>query len=205
MGSTGVEETRRWAAASADRGANWLDAPVSGGQLGAANRALTIMVGGERHAFDRASSLLSILGSALTYVGPSGAGQVAKLANQIIVASTIAAVAEAFTLARAAGADLPAVRCALLGGFAASRILDVHGQRMIDRNFVPGGRGTGQLKDVLEADRLTRDLGLSLPLLRANVDLWRRMVAAGLGDLDHSALIRLYEGDPMEGAEKDKQ
>jgi 3-hydroxyisobutyrate dehydrogenase-like beta-hydroxyacid dehydrogenase len=193
MGSTGVEETRQWAAASTDRGLDWLDAPVSGGQLGAVNRTLTIMAGGERRCFDRAAPLLNLLGNTLTYIGPSGTGQAAKLANQIIVASTIAAVAEALTLARAAGADLSAVRRALLGGFAASRILDLHGQRMIDRNFVPGGRGTGQLKDVLEADRLARDSGLNLPLLQTNVDLWRRMVDAGLGELDHSALIQLYE------------
>ena len=193
MGSTGVAETRHWAAAAAERGVDWLDAPVSGGQLGAVNRSLTIMAGGERRCFERAAPLLNLLGSTLTYIGPSGAGQAAKLANQIIVASTVAAVAEALTLARAAGADLAAVRQALLGGFAASRILDLHGQRMIDGNFVPGGRGTSQLKDVLEADRLARDSGLNLPLLRTNVDLWRRMVDAGLGGLDHSALIKLYE------------
>jgi 3-hydroxyisobutyrate dehydrogenase-like beta-hydroxyacid dehydrogenase len=203
MGSTGIEETRGWAAKSADRGVDWLDAPVSGGQLGAINRTLTIMVGGERRGFERAAPLLQLLGATLTYVGQTGAGQTAKLANQIIVASTIAVVAEAFTLARAAGADLSAVRHALLGGFAASRILDLHGQRMIDRSFVPGGRGTGQLKDVLEADRLARSIGLNLPLLQANVTLWRRMVAAGLGDLDHSAILQLFERDSAGSPVKD--
>jgi 3-hydroxyisobutyrate dehydrogenase-like beta-hydroxyacid dehydrogenase len=205
MGSTGVEETRHWAAASADRGVKWLDAPVSGGQLGAVNRTLTIMVGGERRAFDAAAPLLAILGNTLTYVGPSGSGQVAKLANQMIVASSIAAIAEAFSLARAAGVDLAALRRALLGGFASSRILDLHGQRMIDRNFIPGGRGTGQLKDILEADRLMRNLRLNLPVLRANVVLWHRMVDAGLGDLDHSALVQLYEKESSEAAANGQQ
>jgi 3-hydroxyisobutyrate dehydrogenase-like beta-hydroxyacid dehydrogenase len=161
------------------------------------------MVGGERRSFDRAAPLLSLLGSTLTYMGPSGTGQTAKLANQIIVASSIAAVAEAFTLARAAGADLAALKSALLGGFAASRVLELHGQRMIDRNFVPGGRATAQLKDVVEATRLAHSIGLNLPLLQANVNLWRRMVDAGLGDLDHSALIRLYEEDTGRTTSKD--
>lgn len=195
MGSTGVEETRRWAIASVNRGVDWLDAPVSGGQSGAVNGTLTIMVGGERQSFDRAAPLFDLLGSTLTYMGPSGTGQTAKLANQIIVASSIAAVAEAFTLARAAGADLSALRRALLGGFASSRVLELHGQRMIDRSFVPGGRGTGQLKDVIEATRLAQSIGANLPLLRTNEILWRRMLDAGLGDFDHSALIRLYEED----------
>jgi 2-hydroxy-3-oxopropionate reductase len=193
MGSTGVEETRGWAAAGAARGVGWLDAPVSGGQLGAVGGTLTIMAGGERRLFDRAAPVLRLLGKTLTYIGPSGAGQAAKLANQIVVANTIAAIAEAFSLAKAAGADLSAVRLALLGGFAASRILELHGQRMIDRSFVPGGRGRGQLKDVVEAVRLVRSLGLHLPLLQTNLDLWQRMVDAGLGDLDHSAIMELYD------------
>ena len=203
MGSTGVEETRHWAAVCATRGVGWLDAPVSGGQKGAVDRTLTIMAGGEKSCFDRAAPLLNLLGKTLTYIGPSGAGQAAKLANQIVVASTIAAIAEAFTLARAAGADLSAIRSALLGGFAASRILDIHGQRMIDRNFVPGGRGRSQLKDIVEAVRLGRSLGLHLPLLQANVDLWRRMVDVGLGDLDHSALIQFYERGQPDASTRD--
>lgn len=193
MGTSGVEETRRWALVAASRRVGWLDAPVSGGQLGAINRKLSIMVGGDRNDFDRAAPLFQLLGSTVTYLGPSGTGQTAKLANQIIVATSIAAVAEAFILARASGADLRAVRSALLGGFAGSRVLELHGQRMLDRNFVPGGRATGQLKDVIEARRLAYDAGLILPILEANATLWRQMVDAGLGDFDHSALIRLYE------------
>jgi 3-hydroxyisobutyrate dehydrogenase-like beta-hydroxyacid dehydrogenase len=193
MGSTGVEETCLWSASCARRGSAWLDAPVSGGQAGAIDGNLTIMAGGEKGSFVRSEPVLRLLGSTITHIGRSGAGQAAKLANQIIVANTLASVAEAFTLAKAAGADLVAVRRALLGGFAASRILDIHGQRMIDGNFVPGGRATGQLKDVREASKLAQSCELVLPLLQANLELWQRMIDAGMGGLDHSALIKLYE------------
>jgi len=133
------------------------------------------------------------MGTSVIHVGPTGTGQVTKLANQLIVASTIAAVAEAFTLARAAGADLALVRECLMGGFASSRILELHGQRMIEGNFEPGGRATGQLSSVTAAAHLAHQLGLQLPLLETNLEIWRSMIDRGLGGIDHSGLFKLYE------------
>jgi len=193
MGTTGLAETRAWAAAAADRGVAWIDAPVSGGQVGAVNATLSIMVGGTQEAYRRALPILEVLGAAVTYLGPSGAGQITKLANQIIVANTLAAVAEAFLLARAARADLEAVRTALLGGFASSRILDLHGQRMIREDYEPGGKATGQLKDALEGVKTMTEAGLKLPMLAANAAVWQQMVDDGLGELDHSAIFEFYK------------
>jgi 3-hydroxyisobutyrate dehydrogenase-like beta-hydroxyacid dehydrogenase len=193
MGASGVTETRDWAARARELEATWLDVPVSGGQAGAINATLSLMAGGEFAAFTRVQPILKTLGSTITYIGGPGAGQITKLANQIIVAMTIAAVAEAFTLAKAAKADLALVRESLLGGFAASRILDLHGRRMIENNFEPGGRAHGQLKDSAEAIRLARACGLRLPMLEANLILWQEMISRGWGDRDHSALIQLYE------------
>ncbi len=192
MGSSGVRGTLKWAQRARALGAGWMDAPVSGGQVGAIKGALTIMAGGSKSAFRRASPIFSVLGSTVVHVGESGAGQITKLSNQIVVALTIAAVAEAFTLAQAVGVKPALVRTALLGGFASSRILDVHGRRMIEENFVPGGRATGQLKDVVEAVRLMREQGLDLPMLRANLKRWQKMIGQGWGDLDHSGLIKIY-------------
>jgi len=192
MGSSGVEDTKQWAGLSKVNGNYWLDAPVSGGQVGAIGANLTIMVGGERSVFERALPVFRVLGSTTTYVGPSGTGQATKLANQIIVAVTIAAVAEALTLARKAGAEPAIVRQCLLGGFAASRILELQGKRMIDGSFAPGGRASGQYKDVVEAVRLAQEHKLSLPMLEANLLLWKEMLNRGWGDLDHSALYKLY-------------
>jgi 3-hydroxyisobutyrate dehydrogenase-like beta-hydroxyacid dehydrogenase len=198
MGASGVVETRAWAAFAQGLKACWLDVPVSGGQAGAVNATLSLMVGGDHATFTHVQPILRILGSTITYIGASGAGQITKLANQVIVAMTIAAVAEAFTLARAANADLRLVRESLLGGFAASKILDLHGRRMIENNFEPGGRAHGQLKDSAEAIRLARSCGLRLPMLEANLILWQEMISRGWGDRDHSALIQLYEAGPIE-------
>jgi len=193
MGASGVAETRRWSARASELGAAWLDAPVSGGVLGATEATMSIMVGGTEKDYRRALPVLEVLGGAVTYLGGTGAGQITKLANQIVVANTLTAVAEAFMLARSAGADLQAVRSALLGGFASSRILDLHGQRMIEGNFEPGGKATGQLKDALEGVKTMKEAGLALPMLTANAVLWQQMVDAGLGELDHSAVLRFYE------------
>jgi len=193
MGASGVAETRRWSARASELRAAWLDAPVSGGVLGATEATMSIMVGGTEKDYRRALPVLEVLGGAVTYLGGTGAGQITKLANQIIVANTLTAVAEAFMLARSAGADLQAVRSALLGGFASSRILDLHGQRMIEGNFEPGGKATGQLKDALEGVKTMKEAGLALPMLTANAVLWQQMVDAGLGELDHSAVLRFYE------------
>jgi 3-hydroxyisobutyrate dehydrogenase-like beta-hydroxyacid dehydrogenase len=189
MGTTAVEATRRFAAKRP-----WLDAPVSGGQVGAEAASLTIMAGGSNEHFQRALPLLKILGSRVTHLGPSGSGQVTKLANQLIVAQTIDAVAQALSLAKRSGVDPALVREALLGGFAESRILQLHGQRMVSGEFSPGGRSVLQLKDVRLMCELARDVGLDSPTLANSLAQWERLVNdRGLGELDHSALIRLYQ------------
>jgi 2-hydroxy-3-oxopropionate reductase len=161
---------------------------VSGGTAGAEAATLAIMVGGSKAAFERARPVFETLGRP-TLVGPSGAGQLAKLANQLIVGVTIGAVAEALLLAAGGGADPAAVREALLGGFADSRILQLHGNRMLDRNFVPGGTARTQLKDLDSALAEARAAGLTLPILERVDALYRDLVAAGDGALDHSGLL----------------
>ncbi len=165
-----------------------LDAPVSGGTSGAASGTLTIMVGGRHEDFDRSHSLLSALGRP-QHVGPDGAGQVAKAANQLIVAVTIGAVAEALTLVARAGGDPAAVREALLGGFADSRILQEHGQRMLQRDFAPGGVVAGQLKDLRIIGDLAAEHGLELPLVERVTELYESLAGSGHAQLDHSALL----------------
>ncbi|MEQ8968568.1 MAG: NAD(P)-binding domain-containing protein [Azospirillaceae bacterium] len=192
MGTTAVPETRRFAAEVAAAGGRWLDAPVSGGQVGAIEGTLTIMAGGDPAVFETALPVLRAMGRRVTRVGDIGAGQVAKAANQLIVGLTIAAVSEAFTLAEAAGVEPGKVREALEGGFAWSRVMELHGQRMVDSAFTPGGRARIQLKDLVQADDLGRSLGVELPSLAAGRALYEALVAEGDGDLDHSALIRHY-------------
>ncbi|WP_207482081.1 NAD(P)-dependent oxidoreductase [Arenibaculum pallidiluteum] len=192
MGTTAVPDTRRFAAAVAAAGGRWLDAPVSGGQVGAVEATLSVMVGAEEADFEAALPILRALGRRVTRVGPPGAGQVAKAANQMIVGLTIGAVAEALALAQAAGADPARVREALMGGFAGSRILEVHGQRMVEGSYAPGARATTQLKDMRQAEALAAALGLDLPALAVNRARYEELVARGDGDLDHAALFRLY-------------
>ena len=175
-----------------ERGVFHLDAPVSGGTAGAAAGTLAIMVGGEAAVFERAAFVFEPLGNA-TLVGPAGAGQLAKLANQIIVAVTIGGVAEALRLAEAAGADPGAVRQALMGGFADSRILREHGQRMLQRDFVPGGPVRLHLKDLNTAVEAARSAGLRLPLTEVVTGLFQQLADDGDGELDHSALLLLLE------------
>ncbi|MFN0127217.1 MAG: NAD(P)-dependent oxidoreductase [Verrucomicrobiales bacterium] len=189
FGTTGVEDTREFA-----RRVPWLDAPVSGGQVGAEAATLTIMAGGTENAFQRALPVLQVLGNRITHLGPTGSGQVTKLANQLIVAQTIDAVAQALRLAELAGVDPARVREALLGGFAESRILQIHGDRMIRRDFAPGGRAELQLKDVRLICQLAETVGLDSPTLRNSLAQWERFVLThGHGALDHAGLIRLYE------------
>jgi 3-hydroxyisobutyrate dehydrogenase-like beta-hydroxyacid dehydrogenase len=189
FGTTGVPETREFAAKL-----QWVDAPVSGGQVGAEAATLTIMAGGSAPAFERALPVLRTVGTRVTHMGESGAGQVAKLANQLIVAQTIDAVAQAIRLAELSGVDPALVRDALLGGFAESRILDLHGRRMIERNFAPGGRAELQLKDVRLICELAESVGLNSPTLENCRNQWERFVhGAGHGNLDHSGLFKLYE------------
>ncbi len=193
MGTSAVPATRRLAERVRAAGGDYVDAPVSGGQIGARAGTLAIMAGGGDDALRRALPLFEVMGESVTHVGDTGAGQIAKAANQMIVGLTIDAVAEALALARRAGVDPARVRQALMGGFAASRILDVHGQRMIEGAFEPGGRATVQRKDIAQAVDLARSLGLDLPATELNLTLWDRMIAQGDGNLDHSGLIRIYE------------
>ena len=192
MGSTAVDATRAWHERAIGMGSDWIDAPVSGGQKGAREANLTIMAGGREESVEALRPVLEILGTTLTYMGPSGAGQCAKLANQIIVASTIASLSEAFLLCRENGVDLKAARTALLGGFAQSKILDQHGLRMIEEDFEPGGTAINQLKDLVEASKVASADGLNLPMLETNKKLWERMLEDGLGELDHSGLYEWY-------------
>ncbi len=188
MGSIPPSTARDHAARLEANGAGHLDAPVSGGTVGAVAGTLAIMVGGKRGDFDRAQSVFTPLGRP-TYVGPHGAGQIAKLANQIIVAVTIGAVAEALLLAAAGGADPAAVREALRGGFADSRILELHGLRMIDRTFVPGGRSAIQLKDMKTIVETANEVSLTLPFSETARELFQSLVDDGGGGYDHSALV----------------
>lgn len=193
MGTTAFTATQEFAKRVADAGGDYVDAPVSGGTVGAEAGALTIMAGGTEAAFARAGPVFEVLGGRVTHVGGTGTGQVAKAANQVIVGLTIGAVAEALTLARRAGADPAKVRQALRGGFADSRILELHGQRMIDGDFRPGGRATIQRKDMAQALELAAGLGLELPATRLNMGLYDELIAAGSGDLDHAALVKVID------------
>jgi 3-hydroxyisobutyrate dehydrogenase-like beta-hydroxyacid dehydrogenase len=192
MGSTAVEPTRAWHEKALGMDSDWIDAPVSGGQKGAREANLTIMAGGLEESVEALRPVLGVLGTTITYMGPSGAGQCAKLANQVIVASTIASLSEAFLLCRENGVDLKAARTALLGGFAQSKILDQHGLRMIEEDFEPGGTAINQLKDLVEASKVATADGLNLPMLETNKKLWERMLEDGLGELDHSGLYEWY-------------
>ena len=193
MGTTAVGPTREFAQRLAAQRVDFVDAPVSGGEIGAIDASLTIMAGGGEASIARARPLFAVLGRQFTHVGGIGAGQVAKAANQIIVGLNIGAVAEAMALVEAAGVDPAKVREALLGGFAGSRILEVHGQRMIDRAFKPGARVTTQYKDMRQACELGARLGQALPATELGRDLFLRLIEQGDGDLDHSALIRVLQ------------
>ncbi|MFQ5755074.1 MAG: NAD(P)-dependent oxidoreductase [Acidiferrobacterales bacterium] len=193
MGTTEVMATRSFAERISAQGVEYLDAPVSGGTVGAEAGSLAIMVGGSEAAFARARPIFEALGENITHVGDVGAGQVAKAANQIIVGLNIGAVAEALTLAKRAGTDPARVRKALAGGFAASRILEVHGKRMIEDSFKPGGKVTTQRKDLAQALELAKQLGVELPATALNLRLYERLIEQGGGELDHSALIKVLE------------
>lgn len=194
MGTTTVTAARRFAAAGAENGVIVLDAPVSGGQQGAEDGALTIMAGGDAEGFASALPVFQAMGSHITLVGDSGAGQIAKAANQIIVGLTIGAISEALGFAKAAGADPARVRDAIRGGFAESRILEVHGKRMTEGGFVPGARATVQEKDLRQALEFAQSCGRELPVTDLVRDLYLKLMDLGDGDLDHAALYRLYDG-----------
>jgi 2-hydroxy-3-oxopropionate reductase len=193
MGTTAVTATRNFVHQIKAKGAHYVDAPVSGGQVGAEAATLAIMVGTSEDVFARVEPIFKTLGKNITHVGEVGAGQVAKAANQIIVGLTIGAVAEALALAKRAGVDPGKVRQALAGGFAASRILEVHGLRMVDQTFDPGGKATTQRKDLAQALELAQELGMELPATALNRDLYDKLIEMGGGELDHSALIKVLE------------
>jgi 2-hydroxy-3-oxopropionate reductase len=193
MSSISPTATKTFAARIQEKGGDYLDAPVSGGEVGAQQATLTIMVGGSEAAFERAKPLFEAMGKNITLVGGTGAGQTCKVANQIIVALTIEAVGEALVFASKAGADPAKVRQALMGGLATSRILELHGERMIKRTFNPGFRIALHQKDLNLALQSGKELGVALPNTAATQQLFSACVAAGAGQLDHSALVKALE------------
>lgn len=192
MSSIAPATARKVAEALQKKGAEALDAPVSGGQVGAEQATLSIMVGGSEAAFSRAQPVFQAVGKNIVHIGGPGAGQVTKICNQIVVALTIQAVSEAMTLARKSGVDGAKVREALLGGFAQSRILDLHGQRILDGNFKPGFRINLHRKDLRLALEAGRDAAVPLFATSTAAELMDSMIAQGMGDLDHSGLAKLY-------------
>lgn len=193
MSSISPMATKDFAARIEGLGAEWLDAPVSGGEVGAKAGTLSIMVGGKPETFERIQPLFALMGKNITLVGDAGAGQTTKVANQIIVALNIAAVSEALVFASKAGADPAKVREALMGGFASSRILEVHGERMIKRTFNPGFRIGLHQKDLNLALQSAKALNLSLPNTANTAQLMQACAAQGWDQLDHSALVRAVE------------
>jgi len=193
MSSISPIETKRFAARIAELGCDYVDAPVSGGELGAKSASLTIMAGASEAAFERVKPLFELMGKNVTRVGGVGDGQTCKVANQIIVALTIEAVAEALLFASKAGADPAKVRGALMGGFAGSRILEVHGERMLKRSFEPGFRIELHQKDLNLALEGARSLGLALPHTALAQQLFSTCVANGGGAWDHAAMVKALE------------
>ena len=193
MSSISPIETKEFAKQINALGCDYLDAPVSGGEVGAKAGSLTIMVGGPEAAFERIRPLFELMGKNITLVGGNGDGQTCKVANQIIVALNIAAVGEALVFASKAGADPAKVRQALMGGFAASRILEVHGERMIKRTFAPGFRIGLHQKDLSLALAGARALGVALPQTAGAAQLMQVCAANGGRDLDHSSLVKALE------------
>jgi 2-hydroxy-3-oxopropionate reductase len=190
MSSIAPAATKRLAALVADRGGSMLDAPVSGGEIGAINASLSIMVGGDEAAFARVRPIFEAMGNAerIIHVGASGAGQVCKICNQIAIGGALAGVSEAFALARKAGVDASRVRQALLGGFAASRVLEVHGERMLTGNYKPGFRTKLYQKDLRLANEAAASNGVALPGTALVTQLVNALMASGRGDLDYAAL-----------------
>lgn len=193
MSSISPLETKRFAARIEELGASYLDAPVSGGEVGAKGATLTIMVGGAEATFQRVKPLFELMGKNITLVGDNGAGQTCKVANQMIVAITIEGIGEALLFAAKAGADPAKVRQALMGGFASSRILEVHGERILKRNFQPGFRIALHMKDLALALAGARELGVALPVTAICQQLFGSCVANGGAGWDHSGLVQALE------------
>ena len=193
MSSISPLETKRFAARINELGAAYLDAPVSGGEVGAKSATLTIMVGGPEETFNAMKPLFELMGKNITLVGDNGAGQTCKVANQMIVAITIEAVGEALVFASKAGADPVKVRQALMGGFASSKILEVHGERILKRNFNPGFRIALHMKDLSLALAGARELGVALPVTAICQQLFGSCVANGGAAWDHSGMVQALE------------
>lgn len=193
MSSISPIETKRFARLVKELGGDYLDAPVSGGEIGARQATLSIMVGGEESVFERVKPLFELLGKNITLVGGNGDGQTCKVANQIIVALNIEAVSEALVFASKAGADPARVRQALMGGFASSRILEVHGERMINRTFNPGFKIALHQKDLNLALQSAKALSINLPNTATCQELFNTCAANGGDQLDHSALVQALE------------
>lgn len=189
MSSIAASRTRHIAATLAVLGVEMLDAPVSGGEKGAIDGTLSIMVGGKATQFERARPLFEILGNNVVHIGDNGAGQIAKTCNQVLISQTIVAVGEALLLAKAAGVDPANVRRALLGGFAGSRILELHGQRMLDHDFEPGFKAKLHQKDMRIALQTAHEVGIALPCTAIAAQYVNALVGAGLGELDSAAIL----------------
>lgn len=196
MSTIAPSMARHVAAQLAEAGVAFLDAPVSGGEKGAKEASLTIMVGGDADAFDMVRPVLACLGRTITHIGPSGAGQVAKSCNQTIVAATMAGVAEALQLARKSGVDAATVREALLGGFAYSRILEHHGRRMLEGDFAPGFKAWMHQKDLRIVLNEAGQLNHPMPVTAGILQQLNALVGNGDGELDSIALYRLYNPQP---------
>jgi 2-hydroxy-3-oxopropionate reductase len=190
MSSVSPVATERLAKLIADKGGSMLDAPVSGGEIGAINASLSIMVGGDEATFHRMKPILDVMGSKerVVYIGRSGAGQICKICNQVAIGGALAGVSEAFALAKKAGVDAARVRQALLGGFAASRVLEVHGERMLVDNYKPGFRARLYQKDMRLAGEAAAANGVSMPATAVVAQLLNALVASGGADLDYAAL-----------------
>lgn len=193
MSTISPSATRTIAAGLAQKNIHMLDAPVSGGSQGAIDGALSIMVGGKAEIFQRVLPVLQVMGENIVHIGESGAGQVAKACNQIIVTQTLAAIAEAYTLAAAAGVSPSRVRQALLGGYAGSKMLAVHGQRMIEHNYAPGFKAKLHQKDMNIVQQFAEEMGLELPGTNIVACYINELVRSGMGELDSSAMAGLFE------------
>jgi 2-hydroxy-3-oxopropionate reductase len=190
MSSISPAATERLAKLVADKGGSMLDAPVSGGEIGAINASLSIMVGGDEATFHRMKPILDVMGNKerVVYIGRSGAGQICKICNQVAIGGALAGVSEAFALAKKAGVDAARVRQALLGGFAASRVLEVHGERMLVDNYKPGFRARLYQKDLRLANEAASANGVAMPATAVVAQLLNALVASGGADLDYAAL-----------------
>ncbi len=200
MSTISPTATRRFAKDLQARGLEMLDAPVSGGDVGAINGTLSIMVGGKPAVFERVKPLFEAMGKNIVLVGDNGAGQVAKACNQIVVAVTIEAVAEALTFARKSGVDPAKVRDALLGGFAGSRILEVHGKRMLDNNYQPGFKTKLHQKDMNIVMQTAKEMGLALPAAALVMQHMNALMGTGDAELDSAAVMKIIER--MSGVER---